>query len=197
MACECEIRLAVAAAKDGLFLRPGISHKWVSTHGPFGLTPQAARVEKPILSIAQALGADLEAMRLAKAVSRPKCDLLHLETGTVIEVDELQHFTSHRLITFDHYPADASVGFEIDQYRHLCERYKSKADKAWGTKSTATFGPKSRGQQRAFYDALRDLAIPAAGLPPVIRILVPDRNVERAWKEARERVLTAIEQAGN
>lgn len=59
-------------------------------------------------------------------------------------------------------------------------------------KETFNFGPRSRGRQRAFYDTLKDLAIPAAAMPPVIRIPVPDRDVETAWKSSRDRVFAAI-----
>jgi hypothetical protein len=195
LSCECEVGFAVEAAKDGLFLSPGTAFDWIGTKGPFGLTGPTASVFEPVMAIAQALAADLEAMEFAKRVSRPRADLLHKESGVIIEVDELQHFTSHRLGTFESYPADAELGFDIDQYKELCVRHHVKADKAWGTKKTATFGPKSRGRQRAFYDALKDLSIPAAGLPPVVRVPVPDRDTARAWKASREGVFAAIELA--
>lgn len=193
--CECEVGIAVEAAKDGLFLSPGISFDWIGTKGPYGLSGKTARVYEPVMSAAVALGADLDAMRLAKRIIRPRADLMHKESRVIIEVDEIQHFTSHRLLTFDSYPDDAPLGFDLENYRDLCTRHHVKADKAWGTKKTATFGPKSRGRQRAFYDALKDLSLPAAGMPPVVRIPVPDRNVEKAWKSFRDRVFAAIEAA--
>jgi hypothetical protein len=117
---------------------------------------------------------------------------MHKDSRVIIEVDEIQHFTSHRLLSFESYPKDAPLGFDLEDYRELCSRHHVKADKAWGTKKTATFGPRSRGRQRAFYDALKDLSLPAAGLPPVVRIAVPDRDYVRAWKQARSRVFVAV-----
>ena len=192
MSCECEVGIAVEAAKEGLFLSPGINFEWIGTKGPYGLSGKTAIVYESVMSVAIALGADLDAMRLAQRIVRPRADLMHKESGVIIEVDEIQHFTSHRLLSFESYPDDAPLGFDLEGYRELCERHHVKADKAWGTKKTATFGPRSRGRQRAFYDALKDLSLPAAGLPPVVRIAVPDRDYVRAWNQAKDRVLAAV-----
>jgi hypothetical protein len=194
--CECEVGIAVEAAKEGLFLSPGISFEWIGTKGPYGLSGETTSVYDGVMSIAVALGADLDAMRNAQRIVRPRADLMHEESGVIIEVDELQHFTSHRLMSFESYPDGAPLGFDLGDYRDLCEQHRVRADKAWGTKKTATFGPKSRGRQRAFYDALKDLSLPAAGLPPVVRIAVPDRDYVRAWKQARDRVFAAVAAAG-
>ncbi|WP_437770635.1 DUF7255 family protein [Arthrobacter sp. KNU40] len=148
------------------------------------------------MAIAVALGADLDAMRLAKRISRPRTDLIHNESGVIIEIDEIQHFTSHRLTTFESYPSGSDLGFDIDEYRELCRVHHLRADLAFARKDTATFGPRSRGRQRAFYDALRDLSIPAAGLPPVMRIPVTDRDVVSAWKRSRDSIFAAIDRWG-
>ncbi|WP_461171975.1 hypothetical protein M1D93_13175 [Arthrobacter sp. Z1-9] len=193
MGCECEVGIAVEAAKDGLYLSPGKSFSWIGTKGPFGLTVEVSSVYEPVFAIAVRLDANLEAMRSARRVVRPRADLMHKESGLVIEVDEVQHFTSHRLATFDYYPVGTALGFDVDEYKRTCQQYSPYADTAWAGKDTVTFGPRSRGRQRAFYDALKDLSIPASGLPPVVRIPVPDRDVEKAWKNARERVFEVIE----
>jgi len=72
---------AVEASKDGLFLSPGHAFDWIGTKGPFGLAGSTAAVCEPVMAIAQALDADLEAMEFAKRVSRPRADLLHKESG--------------------------------------------------------------------------------------------------------------------
>jgi hypothetical protein len=192
VSCECEVGIAVEAAKEGLFLSPGINFEWIGTKGPYGLSGKTASVYEPVMSVAIALGADLDAMRQARRIVRPRADLMHKDSGVVIEVDEIQHFTSHRLLSFESYPCDAPLGFDLEEYSALCEQHRVKADKAWGVKKTATFGLKSRGRQRAFYDALKDLSLPAAGLPPVVRIAVPDRDYARAWKQARNQVFAAV-----
>lgn len=98
MPCECEVGIAVEAAKEGLFLAPGISFEWIGTKGPYGLSGTTASVYESVMSVAIALGADLDAMRLARRIVRPHADLIHKASGVVIEVDEIQHFTSHRLL---------------------------------------------------------------------------------------------------
>jgi hypothetical protein len=192
VSCECEVGIAVEAAKEGLFLSPGINFEWIGTKGPYGLSGKTAIVYESVMSVAIALGADLDAMRLAQRIVRPRADLMHKESGVIIEVDEIQHFTSHRLLSFESYPDDAPLGFDLEDYRELCAQHHVKADKAWGTKKTATFGPRSRGRQRAFYDALKDLSLPAVGLPPIVRIAVPDRDYLRAWNQAKNRVFAAV-----
>ncbi|WP_284984447.1 hypothetical protein [Arthrobacter sp. efr-133-TYG-118] len=67
-------------------------------------------VFEPVMSIAVALGADQEALKNAQRIRKPTVDLMHKETAVVIEVDEIQHFTSHRLTTFDHYPLETPFG---------------------------------------------------------------------------------------
>lgn len=150
MSCECEVGIAVEAAKEGLFLSPGINDEWIGTKGPYGLSGKTAIVYESVMSVAIALGADLDAMRLAQRIVRPCADLMHQETGVIIEVDEIQHFTSHRLLSFESYPDDAPLGFDLEDYRELCARHHVKADKAWGTKKTATFVPRSRRRQTRF-----------------------------------------------
>lgn len=191
MSCECEIGIAVEAAKDGVYLKPGRKFAWLNSAGPYGLGVSASSVLDPVTSIAVALKGDLEAMKAVLRPAKLPVDLIHEDSGIVFEVDEIQHFTSHRLSTFDHYPDDVRVSFDIEEYRRLCTQYSPRADRAF-LRDTFNFGLKGRGRQRAFYDALKDLTIPAAGLPPVIRIPVPDRDVEAAWKRSRDRVFAAV-----
>ena len=190
MSCECEIGIAVEAAKDGIYLKPGRRFSWLNSAGPYGLGMSASSVFDPVMSIAVGLGGKLDVMKAARPTRLP-VDLIHEDTGVVFEVDEIQHFSSHRLATFNHYPDDVRVSFDIEEYRRLCAKHRSRADKDF-VKDTVNFGPRSRGRQRAFYDALKDLAIPATGMPPVIRIPVPDRDVETAWKSSRDRVFAAM-----
>jgi hypothetical protein len=39
---------------------------------------------------------------------------------------------------------------------------------------------------------MKDLVLPAMGKSHVIRIAVPDRDVDRAWTEQRDRVMAAL-----
>lgn len=119
-------------------------------------------------------------------------DFIHPETGTMIEIDELQHFTSFRLKSFEYYPAGYPLDFEAKEYQELCRKFAPKADKYRQAKTAAAFGPGGRQRQRAYYDALRDLATPAMGHPPIIRVPAPDGNGASAFERNRERILRAV-----
>ncbi|VXC05930.1 hypothetical protein ARTHRO9V_200159 [Arthrobacter sp. 9V] len=116
---------------------------------------------------------------------------MHESTGTLIEVDEAQHFTSFRLHTFSFYP-DVPLGFDVKEYSSLCRRHSQSADKYRRAKSAAAFGVGGRQRQRAYYDALRDLATTAMGHPPLIRIPAPDGNGKAAFERNLERLLNAL-----
>jgi hypothetical protein len=66
-------------------------------------------------------------------------------------------------MTLDLYPRGLPLGFEIEHYRELCRRWKRESDGYYRTKSARGFGVGGRQKQRAYYDALRDIATPAMG----------------------------------
>lgn len=51
-----------------------------------------------------------------------------------------------------------------------------------------------RQRQRAYYDALRDLATPAMGHPPLISIDATDNDGAAAYQRHRDRLLAALAQ---
>ena len=79
------------------------------------------------------LGGDSEAQTAKRTTALPG-DFLHPPTGTIIEIDEVQHFTSYRMRTFDYYPANAVLGFDADEYVNLCRKYCRKADRTASTR---------------------------------------------------------------
>lgn len=129
----------------------------------------------------------------AARTTRLTGDFLHAATGTLIEVDEHQHFTSARLTTLKRYPADAQVGFDLGRYAALCREWRPKADRAFAHRAAPGFGPGGRQRQRAYYDALRDLAAPAMGHPPLVRIAAPTNDGRAAYRAHRDRLLRMLE----
>jgi hypothetical protein len=115
---------------------------------------------------------------------------MHIGTGTLIEIDESQHFTTARLTTLELYPADAALGYDLDEYKALCGQWSSQADNYFRTKAARGFGPGGRQRQRAYYDALRDLAAPVMGHPPTIRVAAPTRDGRAAYAVHRERLIS-------
>jgi len=131
-------------------------------------------------SIFNALGG-IEAEQTGKRLTPLPGDFLHEASGTFIEIDEHQHFTSHRPAALALYPADAPLGFDLDDYRDLCRAWVAKADGYLANKRAVGFAPGGRQRQRAYNDSLRDLMTPAMGHPPVIRVPAPMRDGDAAY----------------
>lgn len=180
---DCEKAFADAAALDGIqFERAGAA--WITRRGHFDLPDRAADARDVLAAIFAALGGDTEAQR-RKTNTELRGDYFHAATRTFVEVDELQHFSSARLRTLEMYPSDLIVGFDLGQYRELCLVNSDRADRQFAHRSAVGFGPGGRQRQRAYNDALRDLATPAMGFPPVIRVPAVDRDGELAYQRAR------------
>ncbi|MBU8866623.1 DUF7255 family protein [Paenarthrobacter aromaticivorans] len=187
---DCENAFFEAARKRGVQL---VRYKkpWLNQRGHFGLPDSASAVALPLEQIFTLLGGNV-AEQSAKRLTPLPGDFMHEETGTLIEVDEMQHFTSFRLQTFSCYGVDSPLGYDVDEYASICKRYARSADKYRQTKPAIAFGIGGRQRQRAYYDALRDLATPAMGHPPLVRVPAVDGNGKAAFERNRERILDAL-----
>ncbi|MBF4766939.1 hypothetical protein ISU10_04075 [Nocardioides agariphilus] len=183
---DCQNAFAKAAAADGIVLVPA-SVPWLNGRGHLGLSGIDPGVIAALVAIFAALEGRPDELA-GKPMRLLSGDFLHASSGTFIEVDERQHFTSHRLVTLDLYPNAATVGFDIEQYRAFCRELSPKADRDFAHKAAAAFGPGGRPRQRAYNDALRDLVTPAMGRPPIIRVAAPDRDGAAAYERAREQL---------
>jgi hypothetical protein len=165
---------------------------WICQRGHYALPRDRASSAIDVLErIYVDLGGDPDVLRAGRSTPLPG-DFEHPPTGALIEIDESQHFTSARLLTLEHYPPNTPVGFDLLHYRGLCLRWREQSDNYFRTKEARGFGVGGRQKQRAYYDALRDLAAPAMGLPPVIRIAAPTRDRRRAYSEHRDRLLALL-----
>lgn len=89
----------------------------------------------------------------------------------MFEFDEFQHFSSARLKTFDLYPKELPLNFNIENWKMLCERHKFRADKYRKSKTTKDFNfVGGRTSQRAYFDCFRDLVSKEHNLNPTLRI---------------------------
>lgn len=184
---DCEEAFAAAAARDGVLLcRARVP--WLNQRGHLGLPGSAGPAREVLAKIFSALGGDEEAQAGKRLASLPG-DYLHEPTGTFIEVDESQHFTSSRLVTLSLYPADWPLGFNLEVYRALCVEWSPRSDRYRASKAAVGFGAGGRQRQRAYHDALRDLAVPAMGHPPVVRVPAPDRDGLAAYERVRDQLL--------
>jgi hypothetical protein len=106
-------------------------------------------------------------------------------TGAVVEIDGPEHFTSFRLTALELYPDDAPLGFDRVEYAALCEELAPRSDRLHRALAAKGFGFGGVQRERAYHDALKDLAIPAMGHPPVVRIAAPDGDEAAAYERFR------------
>ena len=104
------------------------SFDWLCEQGHVGLERVAkARRDPalvgPVTAAVERLGAiyarlngDVSVLHASRENLLLPVELVHEPTGTVIEVDESPHFTSFRLTALELYPADADVGFDLDEH---------------------------------------------------------------------------------
>ncbi|MEV8083538.1 DUF7255 family protein [Pseudarthrobacter oxydans] len=189
---DTELAFKAAAAADGIELIQGYSFPWMTEQGHFGLPPEAADAVRSLHDIFLALEGDTAPYAAGRS-NMLRGDLLHQATGTIIEVDEFQHFSSWRLITLEAYPRDAALGFDRDEYIDLCRHNAGRADKYRASKLAKGFpNPGSRTRQRAYYDSLRDLGAWAMGMPRVIRVPAVDDDGGLAYRKHRDKIARAL-----
>ncbi len=97
-----------------------------------------------------------------KGVSRRlEVDFYLPKYNLIIELDELQHFTEERKITFDFYN-EKNFNYDITRWKTLCNKYNKKDS-----------DPLTRDWKRAFRDSIRDLRANENGIP-LLRLFIKD-----------------------
>jgi hypothetical protein len=197
---DVQSAFARAAAQDGMALESA-SFDWLCEQGHVGLerVAKARRdpaIVEPVIAALERLGAiyarlngDVSVLHAARENLLLPVELLHAPTGTVIEVDEAAHFTSFRLAALEFYPADAAVGFDVAEHKALCREWCARTDGLDRGLAAKGFGFGGRQRERAYHDALRDLATPAMGHPPVVRIAALDGDGAAAYRRHRAALL--------
>ncbi len=147
------------------------------------------------MAIFEALGGDVDRLAAARSTPLPT-DFFHRPSNALVEVDEFQHFTSDRLVTLQMYPSDQPLGYDLAEYMAVCERTRSRADRYRHAKDAACFGAGGRQRQRAYNDALRDLAAPALGHHGVVRAVAVEQDGALAWARVRGRLSGGASAAG-
>jgi hypothetical protein len=197
---DVQSAFAAAAARDGIELESA-SFDWLCEQGHVGLerVAKARRdpaIVRPVIAALEQLGAiyvrlkgDLSVLHASRENLLLAVDLVHAPTGTVIEVDEAAHFSSFRLTALELYPADVRVAFDLGEHRELCRAWSARTDGLDRGLAAKGFGFGGRQRERAYHDALRDLAVPAMGHPPVVRIAAVDGDGAAAYARHREALL--------
>jgi hypothetical protein len=194
---------AEAAAEDGVELGPG-TFDWLCEQGHVGLERVAKARRDPsivapvvaALAVLAAIHARLQGDVSVLHASRENLlwpvDLVHAPSGTLIAVDGAEHLTSFRLSALDLYPADARIGFDMDAYRGLCLEHAPSSDGLARGMPAKGFGFGGVQRERAYQDSLRDLATPAMGHPPLVRVAAPDGDGAAAWRRQRRSLLRLL-----
>jgi hypothetical protein len=196
-----------AAAEDGITLQRA-SFDWLSEQGHVGLERVAKARRDPALvapvsaalevlaEIYARLKGDVSVLHAARANLLLPVELVHEPTGTLIEVDDAPHFTSFRLEALDLYRDGASLGFDLDEHRELCRIWRETTDGLGRGLAAKGFGFGGMQRERAYHDALRDLAASAMGHPPVVRIAAVDGDGAAAYRRHRASLLKVLDGAG-
>ena len=174
MGCT-ETEFMAGAERAGLAVLPSSPLPGLTTHGHLLRaedTVVRATIVEALRWIFLELGGDEQLLAAKRRLPlRPDGYL----DGQLLEVDEIQHFSSARLRTLEMYPAGTALGFDLDEYRELCRHWSSRGgDHYRAAKQTVDF-PHHGGRtaQRAYFDAARDLLAEPLGAGPVIRVAAP------------------------
>ena len=200
---DVQSAFAQAAGDDGLVLESE-SFDWLCEQGHVGLERVATARRDPalvapvraaleVLAVIYArLNGDVSVLHAARENLLLPARLVHPSTGTVIEVDDSPHFTSFRLTALDLYPADARLGFDLDEHKELCRSLGASTDGLARGLVAKGFGFGGVQRERAYHDALRDLATPAMGYPPLVRITAIDGDGGAAYHRHRASLLALL-----
>ncbi len=198
---DLQAAFAQAAAEDGIVLGAA-SFDWLCEQGHVGLerVAKARRdpaLARPVTEATEALAriyarlkGDLSVLQAARENLLLPMELVHGPSGTVIEVDDAAHFTSFRLAALELYPAGAALGFDRFEHEELCRIWCSRSDGLARGLAAKGFGFGGVQRERAYQDALRDLATPAMGHPPLIRIAAVDGDGAAAYGRNRRSLAT-------
>ena len=126
---------------------------------------EGTALHTPLWTIANALKAHrgFASSDFVRAEKLAPVDFWVPDPGFIVEFDESQHFTIPRKMTLAAYPIRSPLGFSRDRWIKLCEQRKAKDN-----------DPPFRDEQRAWYDALRDLVPSLHGLLPTVRLYAGD-----------------------
>jgi hypothetical protein len=200
---DVQSAFAQAAADDGIVLERR-SFDWLCEQGHIGLERVAKARRDPALvkpvtdavehlaRIYAQLKGDVSVLHASRENLLLPCESVHEPTGTLIEIDEAPHFTSFRLAALELYPADVRVAFDLDEHKELCRVWCASSDGLARGLAAKGFGFGGVQRERAYHDALRDLAAPAMGHPPVVRVAAVDGDGSAAYRRNRAALLELL-----
>ncbi|MEO5981876.1 MAG: hypothetical protein ABIQ13_06130 [Pedococcus sp.] len=106
---DCQRAFAAVAEAEDVLLGPS-RLPWIDQTRSLRLPPAAGAARGPLEAIFKALNGDPGA-QAAKRTTPLTADFIEASTGSLIEIDESQHFTSFRAMSLGLYPPDTPLGF--------------------------------------------------------------------------------------
>jgi hypothetical protein len=169
------------ARADGIELQHDAAASWLTNVGHLNatLSPSVAR---QLRELHLKLGGDPTLLASKRGGGGPRLDFLIAERHLVVEVDEIQHFTTDRLTTLRSYGDSPNLAYDVENYCSLISRWHGRADRYRAAKPAADFPfPGGRRAQRAYFDTCRDLAASEGGLR-VLRVPAPECDGALAYR---------------
>jgi hypothetical protein len=194
---DSEAAFAEAAARDGLVF-DAQTFDWASEPGHLAVDELADETGDPgVMQRAEIGVAALEQIfnrfkglvpvLQSCRVNKPFTPVLvHDPTLTIVEVDEVLHFSTPRLQSLDLYPREVRLGFDIEEYKELCRTHAPQTDRWRYGLASKCFGWHGLQNERAYHDAVRDIASWVMGYPPLVRIPAIDGDGAAAYERARD-----------
>ena len=171
------------ARSRGIRLSVAPSMRWLTSRGhlePIVQHEAPAEILETLEELHRDLGGNRQALA-RKHSAAPRPDLIVPSTGQIIEVDDVQHFTTARQATLRWYAPSVPVGFSISDYRSLIDSWRARADAVFTRLWSPDFDfAGGRRAHRAYADALLDLLVPVFTGLPLVRLAVPDGDVRTA-----------------
>ncbi len=188
---------AEAAAKDGVPLEAQ-SFDWASEPGHLAVEELADETGDPgVMQRAEIGVAALDQMFTrfkglvpvlqSCRVNRPYTPVLvHEQSLTIIEVDDMLHFSTPRLQALDLYPREAQLGFDIERWKALCREHAPQTDRWRYGLASKCFGWHGLQNERAYQDAVRDIGAWVMGYPPLVRVAAIEVDGAAAYERASD-----------
>ncbi|MGB5037524.1 MAG: hypothetical protein WBQ66_12995, partial [Blastocatellia bacterium] len=132
---DTEREIQRLAEQDGVELSKQ-SVPWINQRGHLGLpevgdsdeqTKGLRKARSALRRIFLELGGDETELAAGRPTRLPG-DFIHEPSGTLVEVDESQHFTSFRRISLELYPEGQELGFSLSEYEALCDKWSASSD---------------------------------------------------------------------
>jgi hypothetical protein len=170
------------ATADGFEVERGVVVTWLSNLGHLNGAIKSDEAAANLHELHVHLRGDETLLASKRAGSTPRLDFVFPARNLVVEVDEIQHFTSERFAILNRYADTSRLAFDVERYRALVERWRDRADRYRAMKPAADFPfPGGRRAQRAYFDACRDLLAPE-GEMRVLRVPAPECDGALAFR---------------